>query len=124
MAHRPQLALAGVLVTPALYAVVVLRRRAVRSTTGLARDAEALMTTRADDLLRNIPLIQAYRFEPQGLADFAAASARLLPAARASGQRDRSAAGAGRRTDSRRWHGRRPGSRRRAGPGRHDDARR
>lgn len=71
----PQLALAGVLVTPALYAVVVLRRRAVRGATGLARDAEALMTTRADDLLRNIPLIQAYRFEPQGLADFAAASA-------------------------------------------------
>ncbi|MEI2777450.1 MAG: ABC transporter ATP-binding protein [Tetrasphaera sp.] len=69
-----QIALAAVVVCPLLYVVVVTRRRAVRSAQTAAREAESEMTTRASDLLRNVTLVQAYRYEQRGLVDFTLSS--------------------------------------------------
>ena len=61
----PLLALTAVAVCPALAAVIVVRRRLVRRAQGLAREQEGRLSESAQDLVRNVRVVQAFGRQDQ-----------------------------------------------------------
>ena len=66
----PWLALTAIAVCPLLTAVIVHRRRLVRRAQGRAREQEGRLSERAQDLIRNIRVVQAFGNQRQARASF------------------------------------------------------
>ena len=66
----PWLALTAIAVCPLLTAVIVHRRRLVRRAQGRAREQEGQLSERAQDLIRNIRVVQAFGNQRQTRASF------------------------------------------------------
>ena len=70
LAVDPVLALAALVVCPALAWVIAVRRRLVRTAQRQARDQEGLLAAHATDLLRNIRVVQAFSQQVRARRDF------------------------------------------------------
>ena len=73
----PWLAVTAVAVCPVLVAVMVLRRRLVREAQGRAREQEGRLSERAQDLVRNVRVVQAFGHQRAIHADFDRLSQRV-----------------------------------------------
>lgn len=70
----PWLALAALAVCPLLVAVILHRRRLVRSAHAGVRDREGKLASRAHDLIRNVRVVQAFGHQQRAGAEFAGLS--------------------------------------------------
>ena len=61
----PVLAVTALAVCPALAVVIVLRRRLVRRAQGRAREQEGRLSEHAQDLIRNVRVVQAFGRQPE-----------------------------------------------------------
>lgn len=66
----PWLAVTAMAVCPLLSAVIVHRRRAVRRAQGLAREEEGRLSEHAQDLIRNVRVVQAFGHQDAACASF------------------------------------------------------
>ena len=76
------LALTALAVCPALAAVIVVRRRLVRGAQGLAREQEGRLAESAQDLVRNVRVVQAFGRQDQMHAELDRLSQRSRRATR------------------------------------------